>query len=197
MMRHAALAAAALALSACGSVKDLFYAELEIPAVGITLPAQDFPGLEVADPGLACASDPSRCTVSTTLLYDLAEQVDLLDEPNAEYEIRLTDLALELVAGDAGADLRAIRSVSVEVFLPAAPPGSDPVVIASYLRPTGAAPAAIAVTGNSNVDLAPYLEAGKLNVRVRMAYDALTPAFTADVRGTFFVRVRLDYGRMI
>jgi hypothetical protein len=194
MRRLAALAAAALALAGCGAVKDLFYAELEIPSVGITLPSQQFPA-SVADPSFWCAPALPDC-IMTELTYDLGNQVDLLTDPNAEYEIRLTDLALALTANNAGTDdLRGVRSVSIEVFLPSAP--ADAVTVASYLRPSGATPTAIAVTGNANVDLAPFLDAGLIHVRVKMSYDAPTPAFTADVRSTFYLRVRLDYGRMV
>jgi hypothetical protein len=86
-----------------------------------------------------------------------------------------------------------VKAVAVRVRDAAA--GGDGVVVASYVRSDADPnPAAIAVTGNSNVDLAAYVQSGQLDVRVEMTYDAPTPAFTADVTSTWSLDVKLDWG---
>lgn len=187
-MRHAAALAAVL-LAACGG--PALFAELEIPAVGITLPPQEFPG-STADPSRWCAPDRPDC-IRTELVYDVGNEVELLSDENAEYEIRLTDLALALDATVTTTDLGGIRSAIFEVV---PPDGSTPVVVASYVRSeSDPNPTSIAVSGSSSLDLAPFLDQGQVRILVKLSLDEATPPFTAQVGAVFYLRVKLDYGR--
>jgi hypothetical protein len=189
-MRKTILAALLALLAGCGG--PLLFAELTIPELAVTVAQQSFPGM-AADPSRYCAGRPD--CITTDLTYDLGQQVDLLTRKDVEYELRLTDLAIVLDATSAGTDLRGVRSAVVEVF----PPGSTtPVVVASYARAaTNPDPNTIAVSGNSSIDLAPFVEAGVIHARVELSYDAPTPPFTADVRGAFYLKVKLDYGKTL
>ena len=190
-MRKTILGAALLALLAgCGG--PLLFAELTIPELRVTLAQQSFPGL-AADPSLSCAGQPD--CITTDLTYDLGQQVELLTRKDVAYELRLTELAVVLDATSAGTDLRGVRSAAVEVF----PPGSTtPVVVASYTRAAAnPAPATLAISGDSSIDLAPFVEAGVMHARLALSYDAPTPPFTADVAATFYLAVKLDSGKTL
>lgn len=189
LLRRAAPLALVLATACSG---PLLYAELEVPEVGVTIAQQSFPASS-ADPSFWCSPDQAtaeECLV-TELSYDLGEEVELLTEDDVDYDLRLTGLGLQLAASETG-DLGGVRRV--EIF--AVPPGGGaPVLVAAYARVDGAEPPArVEVSGNSNLDLAPYLDSGKITLRVEMSVDGATPAFTADVMAVFYVRVRLDYG---
>jgi len=189
--RHAALAAALL-LAGCGG--PLLFAELEIPAVGITLPSQTFPSVATALPVNLCSGSEPGC-VQTELVYDIGQKVDLLKEASAKYELRLSQLSIALAATQAASDLGGVKSTVIEAVQPGATTG---VVVASYYRsPQDPNPSAIAVSGNADLDLAKYLNDGKIDLRVKMTYDAPTPEFTADVQAVFYLKVTLDYGRGI
>jgi hypothetical protein len=189
-MRHA-LAAAALVLAACDG---LLTAELQIPVIRVTLPGQSFPASDTTIPENWCdpaaAGDPP--CIATTLDYDLGGQVPVLDEQGVTYDLRLTDVALTLSATEVGKDLSGVRSLTIRVL---ADPASATTgfLVASYTRPPGAAPTSIAVTGNANVDLGPYLDRGRLPVRIELVLDQLTPEFLADVQAGFSLEVALDY----
>jgi hypothetical protein len=191
-MRHA-LAATALLLAACDG---LLSSELQIPAIRVTLPSQPFPASDTSIPENWCdpadLSDPP--CIARTLDYDLGGRVPVLDEEGVTYDLRLTDVALTLSASEVGKDLSGVRSLTIRVLADPASATSG-FVLASYARPTGwAAPTSIAVTGNANVDLGPYLDAGRLPVRVELVLDHGTPAFDADVEAGFSLEVALDYG---
>ncbi len=191
-MRHA-LAAAALLLTACDS---LFTAELQVPVIRVTLPSQVFPASDTTIPENWC--DPSAPAtppcIATTLDYDLGGEVPVLNEENVTYDLRLTDVALALSATEIGKDLSGVRSLTIAV-LPDPASSTSGFVVATYTRPPGTvAPTSIAVTGNANVDLGPYLDAGRLPVRIELVLDAGTPEFTADVAAGFSLEVALDYG---
>jgi hypothetical protein len=191
-MRHA-LAAASLLLAACDG---LLTAELQIPAIRVTLPGQTFPASDTTIPENWCdptdVSDPP--CIAQTLDYDLGGEVPVLNEENVTYDLRLTDVALTLAATEVGKDLSGVRSLTVRILAdPAA--ATSGFAVATYARPTGVvAPTSIAVTGNGNVDLGPYLDAGRLPIRVELVLDHGTPEFTADVQAGFSLEVALDYG---
>ncbi len=187
-MRKLALAAALLA-TACGD--PLLFAELEIPSVEVKLPSQSFPATTIP-PGAPCSTP---CVISQPFTYDLGSQVSVLDEKNVTSEIRVTALSIALTANGPLANFANVRSVRLWMV---APPGSalQDVVVAAYDRPPGAAPQQITVSGYSNVDLAPYLQAGLLQVAAEMAFDTGIPSFTADVTGDFYLKVKLDYGKL-
>lgn len=190
-MRHASLALA-VTLSTAGCGDPLLFADLEIPEVELTLPAQRFPA-SVAGPSDWC--DPTRPScIATDLTYDLGQPLGLLDRPATEYEIRLTALSLALAATEPG-DLGGITSAELLAYPPG---GGAPVTVARYDRSASdPAPTAIAVAGDPDLDLAPYLEAGLIRLRVELSYDARTPAFEADVTADFHVEVELDYGALL
>lgn len=190
-MRKFLLAIALLALAGCGG--PLLFAELVVPELGITAPSQAFPASS-ADPSYWCAADKPDC-ITTDFTYDIGKQVDLLTRKDVEYELRLTDLAIMLDASSVGTDLHGVKSAAFEVI----PPGTTtPIEVASYTRSAANPnPTSIAISGNASVDLAPFVEAGQVHVRVKMTYDAPTPAFTADVHGVFYLRVKLDYGKTL
>lgn len=191
------LALAPLLLLAAGCGGPLLFAELEVPEVGLTVAQQTFPA-SGADPSFWCSLQQARgeeC-LRVEMTYDLGEEIELLTEDDVDYDIRLTGLSLRLASTSGGAaDLGGVQRVSVSVV----PPGGGAAVqVASYRRDDAApAPTQVSVTGNSNLDLAPFLEAGKVTLRLELSVDDATPEFTADVMGVFYVRVRLDYGAAV
>ncbi len=198
-MRHAPAAVAivlAAALSGCD--RPLLFGELRIPELRVSLPSQSFPASDTSAPENWCdaAAQQDPPCIALTLDYDLGGQVPILTEENVTYDLRLTDVAIALSATEVGKDLGGVQLVTIRVLDdPLLPAG---VVIASYARPgPGAAPTSIGVTGNANLDLAPYLAAGRLPVRIEVVLDALTPAFLADVAAGFSLEVKLDYGALL
>ncbi len=198
MRKPIAVAALAL-LAACGG--PVLYADLQIPDVHVTLPSQAFPGTDTQDPTKWCnplvpPAPPAPSCITTTLDYDLGANVPILNQDNVTYDLRLTDVALTLSATEVGKDLSGANLVTIRILANPADSTSG-VLVASYVRPPGAtAPTTIAVTGNSNIDLGPYLRSGKLPVRVELVFDSAMPAFAADVRVGFSVDVTLDYGKL-
>jgi hypothetical protein len=195
---HALLAALALAaLPACDG--PLLFAELEVPSVRVTLPAQTFPASDTTLPENWC--DPSGQTdppcIQLSLDYAIAGQVPVLNEPGVTYELRLADVGISLASTDVLADLAGVESARVLVL----GDGGDPataVVVASYVKPPGGgAPTSLTIGGNPNLDLAPYVEAGSLPVRVELVVSSGTPEFTADVQAGFSLLVNLDYGSLL
>jgi hypothetical protein len=195
----AALLAALLlaALPACDG--PLLFAELSVPSLRATLPSQSFPASDTTDPADWCAAMPSDppC-IQMTIDYDLGGMVPILNEPGVTYDLRLTDVAIALSATEAGKDLGGIQRVTLGVLTDPADPASA-VIVAAYVRPAagGAPPTAIAVTGNSNLDLGPYLRGGVMRVHVELVLDGGTPAFLADVTSGFSLEVQLDYGSLL
>jgi len=189
-MRHAhAAVAAATLLAGCG--QPLLSMQLDVPEVRITSPVRSFPATDVPlDASVLC--DPLRpdCAV-TNAEYDIGAQVPVLDESGIDVDLRLTDVALHLVPGPV-ADLRNVLAVVVEIEDPAS---GDLVVVASYTKPSGATPTQISVSGNSNLQLAPYLSSGKLQARIELSLDlgAPQPAFTADIEAGFSLVVTVSY----
>ncbi|HTN51943.1 MAG TPA: hypothetical protein VML50_06035 [Anaeromyxobacter sp.] len=184
-MRHAA-AAALLLVSGCALTADV-----EIPTIALVLPQQSFPAASLVV-NQCGTGDPNGC-VQTDLDYDLGSQIGILGAAHTTSEVRLTDLGIELTAG--ASNLDGIASAKVEVV---APNGTDAVLVASYARPASASNVqSIAVQGSADTDLSPYLQSGKIHVRLKLTYDAPTPAFTADVRATFYVKVTYDYGHQL
>lgn len=198
MKRTTLAALASLLLAGCEG--PLLFAEVEVPDLRVTLPPQLFPAFDTSNPSDWC--DPTGQTfppcIATTAAYDLGAQVPALTEPGVSYEIRLTDVALTLSAvqsGGAGpSDLSGVVRATIRV-------GADPAVansgtvVASYVRPPVAgAPTTVAVSGNANLDLAPYLSSGQLPVRVEVVVDNAMPAFDADILAAFYVRITLDWG---
>jgi hypothetical protein len=110
----------------------------------------------------------------------------------------MTLSATQTVTGEK--DLSAVNSVVIRVVEDPALPGSG-AVLATYVRPspvTGPV-SSFAVSGNANLGLGPYLNAGRLPIRVELHIDRFgsTPAFTADVRAGFSLDVNLDYDALL
>jgi hypothetical protein len=189
-MRHALLAALLLLLTACGG--PLLRADLEVPEARLVLPAQRFPA-SAAPPTAWC--DPSTpAFVATDVSYDLGRQLDLRSRPVTAYDVRLDALEIALTATQGG-DLGGVAAAAVLAY---PLDGGAPVVLARYQRsPADPSPTAIALSGGSGIDLAPYLEAGVIRLRVELSYDRATPAFQADVTAGFHLEVRLDYGALL
>jgi hypothetical protein len=187
---------AAVLLSACDG--PLLFAELQVPTVRATMPAQDFPASDTSDPTDWCSTvqtDPP--CVQTTVDYDLGGMVPILTDPSVTYDLRLKEVAVTLSATETGKDLGGVKAASITVFTDPADPASA-VVIASYVRPAGTVtPTTIAVSGNSNLDLGPYLRGGVLRVHAELVIDKLTPAFRADVTSGLSLEVKLDWGSLL
>jgi hypothetical protein len=199
--RPAALAALTLAcLTSCSG--PLLFAELEIPDLRVTLPRQSFPAFDAGNPASWCnpsGPPPPIPCVALATGYDLGAQVPALTQKGVTYELRITDVAFTLSATQspgAPTDLGGIQSATVRVGADPAVPGSG-VVIATYVRPAAGTPTTLAVTGNANLDLAPYVSSGRLPVRVEVVIDGPTAAFDADVLAAFYVRVTLDWGKYL
>ncbi len=192
-MKRPSAAVAALLLASCGG--PTLFAEIEIPELHVTLPSQQVPAFDAPDVSSWCdpagIGNPPCVKLDTT--YDLAAQVPALDKSGITTELRLTDLALTFVQSTGGAisDFSHVQSVAVLV-------GSPAVVVASYTRTsTATPPTTISVSGKANLDLASYLAAGKLPFRVQVVVDGGTPAFTADITAGFYVRVKMDYLKLL
>ncbi len=199
-MRRAALAllavAAASALPGCNG--PLLYAELSVPELRATLPSQSFPASYTGDPADWCSATQSNppC-IQMTLDYDVGGMVPILDDPNVTYELRLTEVGITLSATEVGKDLSGVSRVTISVLADPNDPASA-VVVAGYVAPSGgSSPSSIAVTGNSNLDLAPFLRGGVLRVHAELVIVKPTPAFVADVTSGFSLDAKLDWGGLL
>jgi hypothetical protein len=181
---------AILLASGCGG--PLFFAELEVPTVRVTLPSQSFPAAN--DPSALCRDAQGNVIpqcAQTVLAYDLGAQVPVITEKGVSYEVRLTSLGIALAANDPiMSDFGTVTAVTISVV---GTGGLPNVVVASYQQdPLNPAPKSITVAGYSNVDLAPYILSGTLDLKTEL--HGIPPSFTADVAGTFYLKVKLDYG---
>ncbi len=123
--------------------------------------------------------------------YDLGSEVPLLNEKGVTVDLRLTDVELHLTPQSGSLD--GIQAVQILLHDPAS---AATTVIASYAKPAGSPPPTdIRVSGSTNIDLGPYLSAGKLDTRIEITYGSPPPgAFTADVQAGFSMIVTVDYG---
>jgi hypothetical protein len=201
-MKRQATAALALSLllTSCGG--PLLFAELEVPDLHVQLPRQTFPAFSTGNPQYWCdpslpAPPPIPCVALSTA-YDLSAQVPALTQDGVTFEIRITDVAFTLSTTQTTGvtNLGGIARATVRVGYDPAVPGSG-TVIATYVRPAAGTPTTLSVTGNANLDLAPYIATGKLPIRVEVVVDAGTPAFNADITAGFYVRVTLDWGKYL
>jgi hypothetical protein len=197
-MRTLALAALLLA-TACG--KPLFYAEVEIPSAVVLVPQQTFPSTISPAPGDFCTPDPAWPTqpgntcLQRTVDYDLGEDFRDLIADAETVELRLTRLGIALTATDPLADFSSVYRVRV---LAEGDGASLPTVeLARYLRDPAAPPTrTIEVTTRASVDLGAYVQAGLVRIRSELEFDQDIPAFTADVKGDFYLRVLIDWGNL-
>lgn len=190
-MRHApALLLAVAALAGCD--QPFLSARLELPEIRIVEPDRSFPALGV-DPASACsalvAATGTTCAAVSTS-FDVGAEVPGVNEQGVTVDLRLTDVALRLTAGGAS-DLGGVTRVEVDLR----DASGALTKVASYVRPAGAAPTTIAVTGASDLDLSPYLRAGVLDARVEVEMDPtqLPSGFTASVEAGFSAVVTASY----
>ncbi len=192
----APLALGAVVLSGCGG--PFLFAELQVPSIRATMPQQSFPASDTGNPADWCSAvqtDPP--CIQTSIDYDLGGMVPILNDPSVTYDLRLTEVAVTLSATEAGKDLSGVKLASISVLTDPADPASS-VVIATYVRPQGTvAPTTIAVSGNSNLDLGPYLRGGILRVHAELVIDKPTPAFLADITSGLSLEVKLDWGSLL
>ena len=188
--------ALAAVLSGCDG--PLLFAELQVPSISATLPRVEFPASDTSDPADWCSAvqtDPP--CIQMSIDYDLGGMVPILDDPSVTYDLRLTHVAITLSAPGPGQDLAGVKTASITVLTDPANPASA-VVIASYLRPAGTvAPTSLAVSGNSNLDLGPYLRGGVLTVHAELVIDQPTPLFYADVTSDLSLEAKLDWGSLL
>jgi hypothetical protein len=204
MRRSGPAALAALSLASLASCSGpLLFAEVEIPDLRVTLPQQSFPAFDAGNPANWCdpsGPPPPIPCVALSTAYDLGAHVPALTEKGVTYELRVTDVEFTLSATQsspgAPTDLGGIQSATVRVGWDPAVPGSG-VVIAKYVRATAGTPTTVAISGNANLDLAPYISSGNLPVRVEVVIDGPTSAFDADILAAFYVRVTLDWGKYL
>jgi hypothetical protein len=206
-MRKLALAAAVALATGCSD--PLLFAELEIPSVRVTIMGQSFPATSVG-PDNQC-TDSTGAVVANCIhqqfTYDLGSQVSILNDSGVTAEVRLSQLAIALSATCDPAtqtccdpavqqcidDFRNVKEVKLWIEPPTGS-GLQPTVLAEYTwSAADPTPAAISVSGYSNVDLAAFLDAGVLTMAAEMKYDQGTPDFVADVTGDFYLKVQLDY----
>lgn len=194
-MRTSLAAAAVALLCACDG---LLFAEVQIPDLQVTLPAQSFPAVDASLPPNWCdpalQSDPPCLALITD--YDIGAQVPAFTEEAVSYELRMTRVAITLSANQAPGgppDLSGVERATIRVLDDPLDPTSG-LVIASYVKPPGATPTEIAVSGNANLDLGPYLVVGHLPIRVEVVVSNGTPAFDADITAGFSVVVNVDWG---
>jgi hypothetical protein len=184
-------------LAACG--KPLLYAELEIPVAEVTLTSQPFPSTvnplptDLCPPGVGLGGNVT--CLQRTFGFDLGDDFRDLTQDATSYDLRLTDLGITLQATQALQDFGDVLEVVVGVDGSAI--GLPSVELAAYRRSAADPnPTTIVVAASSNVDLGPYLEAGRLALYTRMQIGADTPEFTADVVAQFYLKALLDYGRL-
>lgn len=199
-MRRAAFAVLAAAATAVLPACDgpLLFAELNVPELRATLPSQSFPASDTTDPADWCsAAQTDPPCIQLTMDYDVGGMVPLLNEPNVTYDLRLTDVGITLSATELGKNLSGVSRVTISALADPNDPAST-VTIAAYVRPPGGnPPSSISVSGNSSLDLGPYVRGGLLRVHAELVIDQPTPAFLADVTSGFSVEVKLDWGGLL
>lgn len=172
-----------LALAACGG--PILYAELEMPAVEVTLPQYVFPG------------DPLGLQTAREVSFDVAASVPVIEEPNVELEFRLTRMTLVLVTGGPISDFDGFQTVTITALHPTDP--ARDLVLLHYEKPAGASGIQrISASSDSDADLLPFLTDGVIRVRAEFTSDGLNPFptsdWTADLTAEFRFQITLDYG---
>jgi hypothetical protein len=194
--RLARLALLPLALLGPGCGKPLLYGEVEIPDLQVTVPQQAFSSTVSPNPLDLCPPEVVLTGTQTCLQKSVTLGLgkDFVDATkNATYELRLTQLGIVLTTTPALGDFGDVVDVRVAVAQTGTLPAVD---LATYTRADPLAkPTTITVGAMSNVDLAPYVQAGEVALYARMIFDQNMPAFNADLLGDFYLRVTVDYGK--
>lgn len=186
-MRRLLIASSALALLAgCGAL----YAEIEIPSATVTLKQQAF------DPTLPFA------VLVKDITFNVGSQLPFINDKNVTFELRLTRMLVDMNASSPMTDFGGIKSVTLSVLPPPGQTLPERTVIASYSKappPADQNPTGIAVSGMTNLDLAPYITSGTMTLEIQaepVTLGASIPAWTADVGAEFYLKVRANYGKM-
>jgi hypothetical protein len=164
------------------------FAEVEAASVCITPATQTFPGTGIATPAY-----------DYEISYDLGDSLPVVNEPDVEYEIRLSQMDTRLQSvnpiTDPSYDFSGVETVRIIAFDPTA--ALPEVELVRYDRdPSAPSPLyEIHASGPLNVDLAPYVASGQLSLRAEYSGSLPRGDWTADVKGCFYLRVKLDYGR--
>jgi hypothetical protein len=184
-MRKLLIALPALALlSSCG----MFFAEVEIPNINMTVGNNAFPEIPVGG------------SMTQVIDFDLGKDLSLITEKGVTFELRL--LAMDLVPTAGLSDFGDIDTITVSVLPPLGQATLEQAVLVTYVKPPPPAnqhPPSITAVASSNVDLAPYLLAGKiqLSIRATSSSSGVIPAWTGDVGSEFYLRLRSDYLKLL
>jgi hypothetical protein len=221
-MRHAPLLAAAVAAAALAACDQPFLsARIEVPEVRIAGAETEFPTTNI-DPTYACsvirAITGHNCS-GVNRSYDVGGNVPAINQKGVGADLRLTDVVLHVSSASAAAHLGGITRAQVSLI------GGDGGLtrVASFVRPCeypdpasvstlvptvdptsvhtvscaqiAYRPTTIRSSGAANVNLAPFLQSGKLDARVEVEMDPLLlpSGFTATVEAGFSAIVTLDY----
>jgi hypothetical protein len=190
-MRPVRLAALTLAALLAGCGHPLLGAELEVPEVRMTSEEESFAAVPVGLPPLADRACPGVAgCMFAAFDYDLGEEIPFLDEEGVGVDLRLTEVALDLVSTSAPG-LGALEAVEIQLRHPGT---GDFVPVASWTSPGGPVDA-IRVGGHTDLDLEPYLQDGKIAARIEIHYvpGEAVGAFTAELAAGFSVVVTIDY----
>ncbi len=186
-MRRLLPALPALALLAgCG----LLYAEVELPSTTITLKRQNFTGTVAGAP------------LVKEIAFDIGTQLPVTTGKDITFELRLTQMLVNIATGSLMGDFGDIQSVTLSVLPPAGQTLPEEAIIASYTKappPADQYPTTISVAGMSNLDLAPYIASGVMTLKLKAVSESglAIPDWTADVGGEFYLKVHADYGNLL
>jgi hypothetical protein len=184
-MRASTLLTISLALGLAGCGGPILFAELELPSVEVTLPQYSFPGA------------PIGVTMQQDIAIDIGANVPLVNEPNVEFDLKLTRMTLVLDTSGPMSNFDDLRTVTITALAPAGSGLSD-LTLLSYFNPDSGTPQGITRitrTSETNADLKPFLQAGQLHIRAEYSGGSLPiSTWTADVTGEFAMKVKLDYG---
>ena len=171
-----------LLLSACGMLD----ARLEARTACFTLP-------EYAIPGATGTGE-----LSAPLALDLGEALPFLSEPGVRYRLRLRDVTLGLESSAAVADLGGLDVFAVSAIAPAGSALPEPELV-RYERPPGAdpRPASVTAPATSDVDLAPYVDAGLLRLGASARGALPSSPWRATVTACFLLEVDVEYGEQL
>jgi hypothetical protein len=170
----------AAVVASCGG--PVLFAELEAPSICATLPDYAFTGT-------------SGSSLQTSVAYDMSTVLPAVStNANVEYELRLQEVETTLVTAP-GYDFGAIESFRVVALATATLPE---VELVSYVRdPAAPATSQLVARGAMNVDLGPYLDGGLLDLRLEYTGGLPAADWTANVRGCFYLKATLDYGKLL
>ena len=202
-MNKLLLALTSLALASCGG--PVLFAEVEVPRVCVTLLNQTFD-----------ATAPGQDLVKV-LPYDLSKNLPTVNQTDATYELRLTEMTISLKIDPPDpanlANFADVTEVNAGVLKLPAP--LDPTIpanldllaaddtawasLVSYTAPspmTDPPPVEVPAKGQSNIDLSKYIEAGQLYLRAQAKGTLPDYPWTANVQACFYMKVTFDYGKM-